>query len=335
MDIDINKNNCVIYTSLIGQNEGLNSQPNFKNSSFKKICFTDNKDLFSEDWEIINIKPLLPMDPARSQRNIKIRPHLFFPEFKYSFYIDNTILIKNALEEFINFILEKSLVTNKDSFICIPYHSFRDKLIDEFNICASENLDNQSKFLEQLKDYILSNNSIFENKPFWGGLLLRSHNNKNVINFSETWFAHTNRYSRRDQLSILHSAAQVNYKLNGFEIDNHNSNYHQWPIAKEERLYRKLKNNYLDLIPYNLYQELKLNLKIIQEKKISFENDIKNLENNIKSKEEHIFLLEEKREELTNEINNIEKSLIEFKKSKKYRLFKSFQKLLAFLKNKT
>ena len=58
MDIDINKNNCVIYTSLIGQNEGLNSQPNFKNSRFKKICFTDNKDLFSEDWEIIYIEPL-------------------------------------------------------------------------------------------------------------------------------------------------------------------------------------------------------------------------------------------------------------------------------------
>ena len=80
----INKNNCVIYTSLIGQNEGLNSQPYFKNSDLRKICFSDDKDLVSEDWEIMYTQPLLPRDPARSQRNIKIRPHIFIPDFEYS-----------------------------------------------------------------------------------------------------------------------------------------------------------------------------------------------------------------------------------------------------------
>ncbi len=332
--VDINKNNCVIYTSLIGQNEGLNSQPDLRKSNFRRICFTDDKDIHSKDWEIIQKEPILPKDPARSQRNLKIRPHLFFPEFKYSLYIDNTILIKDNLEEFISYIIENSFIENKDSFVCLPYHSFRNRLIDEFNICADENLDNQSKFLEQLKDYMMSDNSIFENKPFWGGIILRSHNNKDVINFSETWFAHINRYSRRDQLSLLHSASQVNFKLNGFSIDNHNSKYHQWPITKEERINRKSKKNYLDLIPYTFYEELKLNLKISQDKKNSLKNDIKNLENDIESREKNILFLEDKKKSLVNEISDIEKSIYDIKKSKKYLLFESYKKLLSIFTNK-
>ena len=100
--MDINVENTIVYTVLIGQNEGLNSQPQIKNSKLRHVCLTDNENLKSEDWEIIYIKRLLPMDQYRSQRNLKIRPHLIFPEYKYSFYMDNTIILKTKVEDLIN-----------------------------------------------------------------------------------------------------------------------------------------------------------------------------------------------------------------------------------------
>ena len=274
----INKDNCVIYTSLIGQNEGINIQPFFKGSNFKRICFTDDKNIQSDDWEINYINGILPRDNARSQRNLKIRPHIMFPDYKYSLYLDNTIQLKVSIEEFITYIVSNSYLKNQNSFVCIPFHSFREKLIDEFNICAEDNLDDQAKFLEQMKDYIFTNEKIFNERPFWNAILLRSHNDINVINFSETWFAHVNRYTRRDQLSILHSAEQTDFKLSGFEIDNHNSEIHSWPITINNRKFRQVKVNSTNLLPINYLNNFKNEISLLIEKRDFLQKDIRNLE---------------------------------------------------------
>ena len=51
-----NFENIVVYTVLIGQNEGLNLQPQIKNSKLRHVCLTDNKNLKSNDWEIIYVE---------------------------------------------------------------------------------------------------------------------------------------------------------------------------------------------------------------------------------------------------------------------------------------
>ena len=76
-----NKDNFVVYTCLMGPNEGINPQPVLSASGYKAICFTDDTSLESSDWEIRILQPLLPLDNHRSQRDVKLRPHMCLREF--------------------------------------------------------------------------------------------------------------------------------------------------------------------------------------------------------------------------------------------------------------
>ena len=126
--MEFNSDNTIVYTVLIGQNEGLNSQPFIRNSKLRHVCLTDDENLYSDDWEILHIKPLLPMDPYRSQRNLKIRPHLIFPEYNYSFYFDNTVVLKCSVEKLINKLFSDQIYDMKNFFYLkralVPFQSY-------------------------------------------------------------------------------------------------------------------------------------------------------------------------------------------------------------------
>ena len=278
--MDFNYDELIVYTALIGDNEGLNNQPHIKSSKLRHVCLTDNKDLKSNDWEIIQVERIIPQDTYRSQRNFKIRPHIFFPEYKYSLYFDNTIVLKRKIEDFIHFVLSENNIQRDDPFFCLPFHS-QFNLINEFNACANNKLDSQIRIYEQLNDYLKTDISKLKNKAFWGGILLRNHNHPDLIKISEIWFAHICRYSRRDQLSIMHSAEQAKFNLTGFNLNNSNSDYHRWPVAIKTRRNRIYDNNLIDLIPYN--KLLKLS---DQNKEDEFrKKDLKNIEKKLSIKD--------------------------------------------------
>ena len=258
--MDFNYNELIVYTALIGDNEGLNDQPHIKNSKLRHVCLTDNKNLKSKDWEIIQVERIIPHDTYRSQRNFKVRPHIIFPEYKYSLYFDNTVFLKQKTEDFIDFIFNEKNIQREEPFFCLPFHS-QFNLINEFNACANNNLDSQIRIYEQLNDYLKTDISQLEKNAFWGGILLRNHSHSKLINISEIWFAHICRYSRRDQLSIIHSAEQAKLKLIGFDLDNGNSEYHRWPVVKKTRKNRVFNNNLIDLIPYNKLLKLSTQIK--------------------------------------------------------------------------
>ena len=172
-------------------------------------------------------------------------------------------------------ILKKKDIKNEEPFFCVPFHSQFD-LINEFNACLENRLDDQLRIREQLDDYMETNILEFKKKAYWGGILLRNHNHKEVIDFSEIWFAHICRYSRRDQLSLIHSSSQSNINLKGFYLENSNSNYHKWPITKNKRKNRVYSKNYLNKIPFSLVEDLEKTLK-------SKESEIEKLNEEINS----------------------------------------------------
>ena len=263
--MEFTNKDCVVYTSLIGEHEGLNSQKYIKDSNLRHICFTDDRNLTSIDWEIIHVDKIFPCDFYRSQRNLKVRPHLILPQYKYSLYIDNTVLLKRRSEEFIEMIINNQNLKEDEPFFCLPYHS-QFNLINEFNACANNKLDDQLRIYEQLNDYIKTNLDALKKRAYWGAILLRNHNHKELVKLSEIWFSHICRYSRRDQLSIIHASLQAKISLNGFELNNSGSEYHVWPITKKKRNNRTHKTNYIDHIPHN-YLEVMSN-KILENEKL-------------------------------------------------------------------
>lgn len=252
------KNYCV-YTCLFGQYEELNEQPTAHSSSIPYICFTDDPKLTSSSWQIKVISPLLIMDPLRSHRVVKIKPWDFLPEYDASLYIDNSVILKTSAEEiFTRYNIEDD--------VGIAQHDHREKVLDEFIAVASLGFDDQTRIFEQLNHYLISQPEVLNEKPFWGGMLIRSHKNRETRMMAEIWLAHVFRYSRRDQLSLNLAIRNSGVKIKSLEIANFTSWCHDWPISHKRDRERGPLNTALTLnMP--LAAERMRDLKLTEEAK--------------------------------------------------------------------
>ena len=234
--------NVCVYTVLTGKYERLNEQTAAAHSRIPFVCFTDDPDLRSECWNIRVIPPLFPMDAVRSQRDLKIRPHLHLPEFDGSIYIDNSIILDLPPEK---------LWEQLDPSIgfMLPEHSFRDRVVDEFLEVVRLGFDDPARIFEQLNHYSLSHPQILLQRPWWDGLLVRSHNHPVVRRMQEIWAAHVFRYSRRDQLSINLAFHEAGLEPVRLQIDNHTSWFHHWPVTPGRDRDRTLQDMASHLVP--------------------------------------------------------------------------------------
>lgn len=215
-----------VFTTLIGGYEELNEQPVAARSAIPFVCLTDDPALSSASWQIRLVKPLFPMDPIRSQRELKIRPHIHLPDFDSSLYIDNSVLLTLPPEH----LIEQCFST---SLFCLPLHSFRQSLLDEFLEVSKLGKDDQGRIFEQLNHYLVDFPEILKERPYSTGLLFRRHNDARVKAVQEIWASHVHRYSRRDQLSLNIVFAQAGFTPDTLAIDNFSSWFHSWPHARE------------------------------------------------------------------------------------------------------
>jgi FkbM family methyltransferase len=196
------------------------------------LCLTDDPDLRSGSWEMRSVSPLFGMDPIRSQRDLKIRPHLHLPEFDASLYIDNSVLLSEPPERLFELF-------DQGCGFCLPEHSFRDTLLDEFLEVAELGLDDQSRIFEQLNHYLIDCPDTLHEKPYWTGILLRDHRNPMVRLALDMWWAHVQRYSNRDQLSINLALRRSSVTPQVLRIDNRSSWFHSWPHTQGRDVARR------------------------------------------------------------------------------------------------
>jgi hypothetical protein len=211
-----------VYTALLGGYERLNEQPAALESKIPFICFTNDAALRSETWQIRVVPPIFTMDPARSQRDFKLRPHVHLPEFDVSLYIDNAVVLSQPPES----IFERYPTT---SGFWLTKHSFRDTVLSEFMEVISRGLDDPNRVFEQLNHYTLECPEVLEEHPYWGAILLRDHRRPEVQAMLDVWYANVFRYSRRDQLSANAAFRQVGLAPDAMDIDNYSSWFHTWP----------------------------------------------------------------------------------------------------------
>lgn len=219
----------VVYTILLGGYEELRSQPILRESNIRAVCLTDDENLVSDEWEIIQIKRRFAMDTIRSQRFLKICFNEHFSDYDEILYIDNTVLLKKLPEE----ILDEWLA---DADMATMPHSYRDSLLEEFDEVARLNYDDSTRVHEQLWDYSSSVPDVLEQKPLWTGLMAR-RNTLSVDAAMTTWWEHILRYSRRDQLSVLAALENSPVKLHRIHCDNFESEWHTWGVSGSRKVH--------------------------------------------------------------------------------------------------
>ena len=188
---DIKDNELVIYTAFTGGYDSL-KEPEFIDENTKYVCFTQNPNLKSDTWEIIQMEDSI-FDDNRTAKQYRLFPHVYFPDFKYSFWLDGTFKIKGSIREYIYKYVNSPML--------VVVHPERDCIYDEARESMPFPRYSNYSMSHQVEKYK------FEGMPKHYGLLasgalFRQHNNPEIISLMEQWWEEIITHTNQDQLSF-------------------------------------------------------------------------------------------------------------------------------------
>ncbi len=187
--------NFVVYTAVFGNyTQRIYDAPS-GNSLVDYICITNNPNLTAKGWKI-HVVDETGMDPICLNRKYKILNHIYFPEYKWSLYVDANIEIKSN-----PFSLFKKYIDSGCSFF-VPFHDRRKCIYEEAIECIALGRGNAFEIIKQVRGYnakgMPHNHGLTEN-----GILLRNNHDPETSVIMDAWWAEfTKHKSYRDQLSL-------------------------------------------------------------------------------------------------------------------------------------
>lgn len=227
--------NVVIYTALFGAYDKL-VEPAYKFSNCDFICYTDDKTLKSDIWDIRLVENIT--DPVQANREIKFLPHKFFEDYKYSIYIDSNIrVINNPIELLIKYLSEEK--------ICIPKHFERACIYDELNECIALNKITRKGY-DYLYDLLKSDGYPRTYGLGENNIIMRKHTDPDVIFLMEKWWDFFINGPKRDQLSLLYLSwkFKIPVKLM-YETSRNKNKYFRYELHLNESKLPLLRRTYL------------------------------------------------------------------------------------------
>lgn len=180
-----------IYTAVIGGHDIL-VEPDCVPQHCDFFVFSDS-DVSSRIWKQ---KPINyhNSDQIKVARFIKLHPHLFFPDYEYSIWIDANIELTKDLTH---------LLEGLDSLVSVASfpHPYRSCIYEEGASCIDMNKDSALVIQSQIQRY--KSLGVPEKLGLWETCILaRRHNEKSSIDLMTAWWSEIQLYSRRDQLSL-------------------------------------------------------------------------------------------------------------------------------------
>lgn len=192
-------NDKVIYTCVTG-NYDLLDDHTFINPDWDYVCFTDNPYILERKFKSWKVKKLKfdKLDPTRNNRWHKLHPHLLFPEYEMSLWVDSNVDILSPQV----FADVDSAIDSGEAMSIAP-HPERDCIYDEILACIEHGKDSPENMWPQIekfkKDGFPSHYGLFETN-----VLLRKHNLRKVQKVMDDWWWWIENYSKRDQLSLTY-----------------------------------------------------------------------------------------------------------------------------------
>lgn len=218
-----------IYTCIMGNYDKLQNPMIFPNNCdyFAITDFDLPDDCKWTKLDISKFKDVIKnMTSIEKNRYFKMHPHLIFPDYDYSIYVDGNIQIMTDLTEYIYKIGYYSIAAHKHRQRKCVY-----KEADSVILLKKENPDiliNHMKYI--ISSGIPKNYGLIE-----CNVLVRKHNQEMCKNIMNEWWNEFIKYSKRDQISFMHvlymNGIDVNeigtlgndvYKNYSFRITRHN-----------------------------------------------------------------------------------------------------------------
>lgn len=201
------KKKGVIYTCITGNYDQLNNHV-YIDHDWDYICFTDSKDNNkSQNGWVIKSLMYSELDDVRNARWHKLHPHILFPNYEKSIWIDGNI---DIVDEGFFCDIENAIINNRKMSIAI--HPDRNCIYDELQACiyfAKDDLEIMNRQVEKIRDEgFPAHYGLFETN-----IIYREHHNQMIVKIMEDWWKWIQKYSRRDQLSLTYVLWKNNYKV--------------------------------------------------------------------------------------------------------------------------
>ena len=210
-----------VYTSIFGGYDILHENQ-YKMDGVDYLCFTDS-DLKSDTWKIIKSTPIYK-DSNRNAKKYKILPHRYLKNYDYSVWIDGNILIINDIRDLVK--QHKYQVFDHNKTILDP----RDCIYQEYNAIIQLGQQNgnykddpqvmHKQVNRYLKEGYPPNNGLATNP-----ILLRNHNDIEIIKNMEDWWVEIKHNSKRDQLSFNYISWKNKFNFTYLEGDSRKNKY--------------------------------------------------------------------------------------------------------------
>jgi len=234
------KKRGVVYTCITGGYDELRDH-DFIHHDWDYICFTDEVSVDRKkniQWQVKELR-FADLDDVRNQRWHKTHPHILFPEYQESIYVDaNVNFLNSTVFDIIDGVIEEK------NIIAIPVHPERNCIYDELIACITLGKDNEAVMRSQV-ELIRLDSFPREYGLFVTSIIYRNHLDKQVDVVMEDWWWWIKNYSRRDQLSLTY----VLWKNNAIVTPLPNLGYLNdhgvmignfcWHVTKEELIVQR------------------------------------------------------------------------------------------------
>lgn len=196
-----------VYTSIFGTYDAIR-EPQYLSDNIDYYFVSDIKPDALNVYQWIDATEYIPTDVTNDvdrNRYIKMHPHIVFPQYKYSIYIDGNVQILGDMGMFIQ---------NSTTGISVFLHPYRDDIYTEALAVVNYKRANKQDVHNHMEKYLDEKMPIGYGLPEMR-LLSREHNNPNCIHIMEAWWNEFKSKSKRDQLSFMY----VMWK-NGFDMSD-------------------------------------------------------------------------------------------------------------------
>lgn len=184
-----------VYTAIFGDYESIH-EPRIIPDNIDYYIITDcdkiNKD---SRWRVLEVELPSGLNSAQKNRYVKMHPHILFPNYRYSIYVDGSVQVLSDLTPLIHRI-------GKYGF-AMHMHSSRDDLYDELIAAkytkriTKENYKKYTKFFQEKK--VPRHYGLLE-----CGVIARNHESNTCLSMMEQWWENYLGGINRDQICLAY-----------------------------------------------------------------------------------------------------------------------------------
>lgn len=206
----------VVYTAIEGDYDRL-KDPLFIGDNITYVCYTDNRDIRSDIWQMRYVDRRSDGNSALGIRDFKIRPHEYFRDYSLTIWVDASFTITGNLNEYAR------TYGRGGSFLCFP-HPERKCIYQECGELISICKERPAALIRQAAEY-LSDGYPENNGLYAGGVLVRDTHDKTLDMCMEDWWKEVNRHTLRDQQSLPYVLWKAGIVPDVSDLDINNNPY--------------------------------------------------------------------------------------------------------------